>query len=442
MGSATTANTVFGISATGVTGNADAIQVTFAATVVATQFTLGVVTNLNGLTSDNLGAVLGTQVGNGNGFANPLGSVPLGGSSGPSGTTPGTTQGPALVGPGIGTAANDGADAINGTQVVFTYNEGIGPGCVAGDFWAYTVAGNSATAATNCVTTGSNQITVTWTAAGFSTSAIARYGAIVGAVAQVGTGFVSPEGWTQGTACSLTMAVYGPGCVGSPYLSTVASTANPNVFDFTYSGAVNAAGAVATGFLVYPANFPTGAAIAGNAVVQDGANTIAVTFAIPAAEQGLITLGANDGATVTNGAVNGVTPVIGDQPITISTSVSNVGQTSGPDLTNVAQSGPNTVQYTFDKAFVQNPPNPAAFFVLSPTGTPTFGATAISSAGGTVVTVSFASSAIVSAADAAGVEDAIAGEGGFPGIAPVWVSAGTDLTGTFANSPGDLTFTP
>jgi hypothetical protein len=167
-------------------------------------------------------------------------------------------------------------------------------------------------------------------------------------------------------------------------------------------------------------------------VVQNGPDGCDVTFAIPAAQQGNVTLGSYDNVA---DPVDIVTTNVGSEPITLSGSGTNVGVTQGPDLTRVSVSGPNTVQYTFDKGIVA-PAIFGDFFVLNSSGIAAFGTAAVLSNNGTVVTVTFASASIVSGAQAGGVATSIAAENTFFG------GAGDNSdSAPFQAAPGDLTLT-
>ncbi|MGH9029576.1 MAG: hypothetical protein ACRDV4_08185, partial [Acidimicrobiales bacterium] len=99
---------------------------------------------------------------------------------------------------------------------------------------------------------------------------------------------------------------------------------------------------------------------------------------------------------------------------------------------------PNTIQYTFDKGITTASLNGLSFFVISSTGIATFAPTAgsaVASNNGTVITVTFSSSAAVQGGQAAGVVNLVAAENGrLSGSGAV----NNDSAG-FQVAPGDLT---
>ncbi|MGH9919080.1 MAG: hypothetical protein ACRD6W_09465, partial [Nitrososphaerales archaeon] len=233
-------------SCTGAPGNADAVNVTFPAGVVATDYTLAVAQNgspLEKATAPVPGAVIGTQPGNGNGLYNPLGSVALSGSAGFSGaTTPGVTQGPQLL----------SVSVIDSNTAVFTFNTGIGA-CTPGGFYFWQTSGAPPFPNTGgtCTATGNPQVTVNWAGtagAGLVTGA-ALFANTPVAVTSQNNGFPGPEGTAPGPVTAL-----GSGVTGAPQLTQVASTPNPDVFNFTFDKPVDATSVTAAGlhaFLLY-----------------------------------------------------------------------------------------------------------------------------------------------------------------------------------------------
>ncbi|HUC37183.1 MAG TPA: hypothetical protein VMR97_08675 [Acidimicrobiales bacterium] len=458
----------FANNCTGTPGNTDGVNVTFPPAAIALSYPLAVVQNTPAGEAPGSGAVTGTQPGNGNGLPNPLGAVALNGSTAPGGTTPGLTASPQLM----------SVTPINSSTAVFTFNQGIAAcnnvGTGAGgatfsgfQFWQISGAptfdaGVGTTTAGTCIATGNPQVTVTFgtggtgpfgesAGAGLVTSA-ARFGVLPGAVTAASNPSRNPSGAVPGPQGSLGGSNT-EGWTGAPLLTTVAQTANPNVYNYTFDTGVSGSTANlgAGDFELYAANYSAGVAPAaalgatlftGTAAIQNGPDTIAVTFAIPSNQQGNITLGAYEYQGCAQGlggafcpaadATNAITTNTGSEPITLITG-SNVGATFGPDLVSVAVSGPNTIQYTFDKAFAAAPAS-ADFFVIPSSGIANFGvgATALTN-GGTTVTVTFASAAVVTGGQGAGVVDALAAENG------VAANAGTGLSGGFPNAPGDLT---
>jgi hypothetical protein len=426
------------------TGNTNAVNVTFPAGVIAASYPLAVVQNTSPAGTDNAtgGAVVGTQPSNGDGLPNPLGAVALSGSTAPSGTTPGLTASPQLM----------STTNVDQNTEVFTFNQPLKAAtCTAGDFAFYQSPGTPPGGITGsgCTVTGSNAVTVTWTGTPGQNAVqtATRFTVVAGAVQASATTNTNPDGWTPGVISGPS----GPATTTQPDLSQIATTANPNVYNFTFNAPVNCNnsnnGAGAGDYLLYSANYSNGAttlaaalgvtAFAGTTtggttpIIQNGPDTCAVTFAIPAAQQPNITLGSYDNVADPTPA-NIVTDVVGSEPITLSGSGNNVGVTNGPDLIGVARSGPNTIQYTFDKGITAA--TAGDFFALSASGVANFGTAAITSNNGTVVTVTFSSASIVAGAQAAGLVTSIAAENsttGAPGDNP-------DSAGIQA-APGDLT---
>lgn len=400
--------------------NPNVIDASFDPSFDVASYTLAVADNTGAASNGSGPSAVTGQNGAGAGLNNPLGSVLLGGSSGPSSTTAGASVAPDLIGAMLNPANNKQVFYKFDKPVEFTAGK-------AGNFLAYTAAGTpSIGSSSDNGINGSNVETVTFKQ---SVAAAVRFAVLPGAVAgttALSAGVSNPAGSTNAATAS-------------PDLIAVTPVAgNAFQYDFVFDKAVS----VKTGTSKaadYQVVLNDGGIINGvNITNVLNSNTVRVDFApsLSGANAANVTLGDVLPGAATN-FPSGLGNTVGAAGIT--GQLVNGGPTDGPALQNaVANATARTVTYYFNQAVTF--PLAAGFFVINSAGAPTF-ASGVTTQGNTVV-ATFAGS--IAPAVGAGVTS-----GGKAGFGNPFSGPGTETAGhnTVAvlnddsepNAPGDVT---
>ena len=388
--------------------NGTTVDVTFPQTANAANFTLCVAQNQ----SPGAGAVIAN---NGSGVANPLGSVPLGGSTAINGGT-GTVGAGATTAPDLTGASIVGSGSTG--QITYTFDKPVGV-ATANQFFFYTASNPAGVAGTSLAsfTPGTNTVTVQFgtTAAPTSTAGAQEEAVNQGAVTGSNGGAPQNPIGSSGTA------------TGLPSLVSVTQV-NADQFDFTFTQTPNVTNV--GNFVVYQSD---NTAIPCTAFTT-AAKTVRVTCGVNTQNQNLV-LGAVRPAAIT-GQESGFTNPYGAAPITNTSNGGNTGLTNGPDLLSASRgtgAGSNTVTYTFDKS-VFDFMSAAGFFVVDAAGNATFGTTETVQGNNFQVVVTFPSGSVTNAVGA-GVTNQVGVEAG----QNLNAVRDQNLLPSSVNPPGDVT---
>lgn len=346
--------------------NPDAVDATYTNAVNPASYTIAAVDS---------GGATGAS-----GLNNPLGAVPLQGTSPVTagGHAAGLTSSPMLI---------SAAPTLGFTNdATFTFDQPIPTGN-SNDFFFYDGAG-VAHQATGVVNVGTNNVTVHFAApVATATRFAVTFG---GAVSSAGR--PSPDGAVNN----------GSAVAPNPNLTTVFQVANtPNAYRFTFDKACGSP--LNPGdFFVYDSN---GFRFTANAAVQISGDTVQATFpGVNSSNAGDIVLGSVEQGACKD-AATGLLNSIGDAAVSGSTGA-NMGLTSGPTLLSAtADRLGNTVTYTFNQP-ISLTVNSHSFFVLDPSGdAPSYGIFGSASINGDSVTVRFAPGAVQNAVGAGVAND-------------------------------------
>jgi hypothetical protein len=358
--------------------NPNAIDVSYPAQVDPASYTVAAADNTSPLNSGAGSAVVGTS-GADAGLLNPLGTVPLVGSRGPTSVTTGNTTAPDLVSCAV--------NPSNPKQLIYTFDKAVKTVSGAGQFGFYNAAG---------VLVNGNNVD----------------GSFVPGSTQVPINYIASVGGTE-VRCSATQnAVQGnaSGAQGMSPLSGVGGTTaapdltsitavpgNSTQFDFHFDETVTSSqGFVTAGdYVVYLNNATQVTGVTFVNVINS--NTVRVDFAnnLTQANVGNVVLG----AVATNAATSPTTlfvNTIGSEPI--SGIVTNGQITDGPQLQSATGTASGlSVTYNFNaQTSGLGTPAAAGFFVIDNAGNPTFG-TGTPTVLGNAVTVTFPATALATA---------------------------------------------
>jgi len=425
--------------------NPNAIDVGYPAAVDPASYTVAAADNTGTTNATPDGSAVVGTTGADAGLNNPLGSVPLGGSRGPTSVTTGDTTAPDLVGCAVNPA--------NTNQIIYTFDKPVATvpaGNVATDFGYYTTAGTPFTVGgtlDGSFVPGSTQVPIDFNVTRptivraafepvtqFAPSTEVRCAVLQGAV----------QGNATGTEGENPVAAAGAP-TSAPDLTSITPVAgNSTQYDFHFDETVASTNTPAD-FLLYVNNATQ---FVGQTVVNViNTDTVRIEFApfLTQANVGNVVLGAVvPGAVTSPSSLFGNT--IGSEPI--SGIITNGQITDGPQLqTATGSSSDLSVTYNFNpQGSSLATPNPAGFFVIDNAGNPTFGTAATLQGNSVIVTFTAAALAFAMGAGVTSPNNGTetitgsGGDGGGDGVpklalttVAVYNAAGNQ------NAPGDVT---
>jgi hypothetical protein len=359
--------------------NPNAIDVSYPPQVDPASYTVAAADNTGPTNTVNNSAVIGTT-GADAGLNNPLGTVPLVGSRGPTSVTTGNTTAPDLVSCAVSLS--------NARQIIYTFDKSVSTGTppVPGDFGFYNAAGvlvNGNTVDPSFI--GGTQVPIDFTNPVGGTEvrcSVAPQGAATGHALPNPAG-KSPVSGVGGTTLA-------------PDLTSITAVAgNSTQFDFHFDETVTSSQGVVGDYLLYLNNATQ---LVGQTFVNViNSNTVRVDFApvLTQANVGNVVLG----AVTTNAATSPTTlfvNTIGSEPI--SGIVTNGQITDGPQLQSATGTASGlSVTYTFNpQTSGLGAATAGGFFIIDNAGNPTFGLGTPTVLGNSV-TVTFPATALATA---------------------------------------------
>jgi hypothetical protein len=400
--------------------NPNAIDVSYPSQVDPASYTVAAADNAATTGAGN-SAVVGTS-GADAGLNNPLGTVPLVGSTGPTGVTTGDTTAPDLVSCAV--------NPSNPKQLIYTFDKAVKTTNTPNFFGFYNVAGTLTVAAAidPAFVPGSTQVPIDYTASVGPTE-------VRCALAQNAV-----QGNASGTMGQSPLSGVG-GTTDAPDLTSITAVpGNSTQFDFHFDETVVST-ATPADFQVFLNNATV---LAGASIVNViNSNTVRVEFAptLTQANVGNVVLGAVFANTTPSGGVkspvSGFFNTVGSEPI--SGIVTNGQITDGPQLQSATGTASGlSVTYTFNpQTSGLGLPAVGGYFVIDNAGNVTFG-TGTPTVFGNTVTVTFSAIALANAKGAGVTSGAVNPNNGQEnGITTVAVpnTAGNQ------NAPGLVTLT-
>lgn len=340
--------------------------------------------------------------------ANPLGAVPLGGST--ASTNAGQTAGPDLISAVVG----PGPD-----QITYTFDKAFTVAVTATSFGFYNSVGTPFMGTSAVLAVDQKSVTINFAPADQVSTTAVRFFVkgipVAPAVFSISSGKANPIGAVGG-------ATTHPDLTG-----VTVDPAGPRVLDFTFDRSVLPA-VVAADFFAYSSDDTATAAVSA---VQTSTTTVQVTF--PAGVNNIVLGGVIPGATHSSAADGGPAGLINTYGSAAlgSSITASPGVTSGPDLVSAnANASASQVTFNFDKVITTV--TAGGFFVLAANGTATFG---IAPAGtpvinGKSVTVTFPAGS-VNTAVGAGVTSPVGEESSS-------TTTAATSAGVTANAPGSV----